>query len=329
VKNFRHFFLLPIAAIAVMFYSCDDSGTNPNAFRQGEISITLTNFRTLNTSVEGSYQLWIAFDTSAVFLRNIGSFNIGAGGQIVDLSGNPMSFQLYADTIYAAFASYCFISVGTDIGNPNNPHLIGGTFAHYNDSVGTHITINDANGVGSALSPVIANGPAWYILAQPSNHNVNCFSGAWFCDALGNPFLPMGILAPGTGWIYEGWVVDTSENPINYHSTGRFYDPNSRDFDGAGACAGTDSSYNKPGQDWVNNFPEGCPGTWNLLSGTIQIFITIEPANEQGSALNSPFFVKLFWQNHIDPTVGCGTRDNLFNQSLYSRLPVGHIHIQR
>src|SRR5437667_906858 len=123
MRRLRYFFLLPTISIAVTYYySCDDTGVNPNAFRQGQINITLTNFRTLNTSFDGSYQLWIAFDTSAVFLRNVGSFNISPTGQIVDLSGNPASFQLYADTIYASYASYCFISVGTDIGNPNNPH---------------------------------------------------------------------------------------------------------------------------------------------------------------------------------------------------------------
>jgi hypothetical protein len=137
----------------------------------------------------------------------------------------------------------------------------------------------------------------------------------------------MGALSPGTGWIFEGWVVDTTENPINYHSTGRFYDPNSRDIDGAGPCAGTDSFYNKPGQDWVNNFPEGCPGTLILNSGKCQVFITVEPENEQGAASTSPFYVKLYWQNWIYPNLPCAYRDNLYNESFQGRLTRGHIQI--
>jgi hypothetical protein len=332
MKKFRYLLLLPVIITAVpYFYSCDDTGVNPNAFRQGQITITLTNLKTLNLGVDGSYQLWIVFDTSAEFIRNVGSFNINPGGNIVDpATGDPKSFALYADTIYAAYAKYCFVTVGTDIGNQNNPHLIAGTFAHYGDSVATDLALNDPNAVGPQLDPVIGNALAWYILSQPTTNNAACSSGVWYCDVSGNPYLPMGALSGSSRWIYEGWAADTSNpsSPI-YYSTGRFYDPYSPDLDGAGPCAGTNSFYNKPGQDWVNNFPEGCPGILNLLSGRFQVFVTIEPANEQGTALSTPFFAKLFWQTHVDVTVGCESRDNIFNQSLYGRLPRGHINILR
>ena len=330
----KYLILLPLIFTALMYYSsCDDAGVNLNYFHQGVVNVTLNKFQAISPSVDGVYELWIVFDTSTgPYFRNIGSFNISPSGQIVDLSGNPKAFNLGSDTNFVNYAKYCFITIGGN-GNPNDARLVAGSFLQYSDSATANLVMNDTNAVGRAMDPVInAVQAAMYILNEPTNNNNNCKSGVWFCDTLGNSSLPTGMgLDPNTSrWIFQGWVADTS-NPSNpvYRSTGRFYDPYSADMDGAGPCAGNGSFYNKPGQDWVTS-GNGCPGTINLGSGFCQVFITLEPANEAGPAQTSPFYVRLFWQNLIHPSLGCGTQDNLFSGKVtWNLIPSGHIQITK
>ena len=334
MKKLKYLLFMPVVITASMYYySCDDAGVNLNLFHQGLVTFSVENLKPLNSSVDGVYELWIVFDTSnGTYYRNMGSFNMSESGEILDLSGNHKEFILDADTIYVSNAQYCFITIAGN-GIPNMPRLIAGTFTYYDDSVTANLVMNDANAVGTAVEPVIVNGSsAQYMLNQPTDNNTNCKSGVWFCDTLGNTTIPNGMsLNSNTSlWVYEGWIADTSNpsNPI-YRSTGRFYDPYSTDMDGAGQCAGTGGFYNKPGQDWVAS-GSGCPGALNLGSGSCQVFITIEPAVENGTGLTTPFFVKLFWQNFIHPTLGCGRLDNVFGVlNTWGTIPRGHIQITK
>jgi hypothetical protein len=329
----KFIFILPLIVTALMyFYSCDDAGVNQNLFHQGVVSFSVVNLKTLNSSVDGVYELWIVFDTTnGTYFRNMGSFNIGPSGEILDLTGNNKEFILDADTLLTNNAQYCFITIAGN-GNPDMPRLIAGSFTHYEDSVTSNLVMNDPNAVGLAMEPVVNGSIVQYILNQPTDNNNNCKSGIWFCDTLGSSTFPNGMaLNSNTSrWVYEGWIADTSNpsNPI-YRSTGRFYDPYSTDMDGAGPCAGIGTPYTKPGQDWVTS-GNGCPGAINLATGYYQVFVTIEPAIEGGSALANPFFLKIYLQSRIDHTLGCGRLDNVFGAAnTWGTIPRGHIHITK
>jgi len=335
MNKIKNFLLLPVIFILFLYYnSCDDSGITIDPALKGRVYLTQVNLKGLDPLVEGVYQLWIAFDTSTgVYFRNAGSFNISQSGVILDSAGSPKVFNLGSDTTKVGFAKYCFICVGGDNQNPVNPRLLAGTFTHYNDSVACNLTLTDTNAEVPALLPVFANSPAWYILRQASNNNINCQRGIWFCDTLGNPYIPNGMNLSASGqWVYEGWMADTS-NPSNpvYYSMGKFYNPYAADMDRAGVCSpNPNGGFDKPGQDWELT-GGGCPpGGLNLRDGVHQVFITIEPADENSAAQAKPFFLKLFWQNLILVTCSSSSpRDNIFNQNQYGLLPKAHVQIYK
>ena len=155
------------------------------------------------------------------------------------------------------------------------------------------------------------------MLNSPTTNNANCSQGIWFCDTSSSPTLPDSLTLPSSGgWIYQGWVVDRSIN--QYYSMGKFFNPHFRDLDTSGACAGPNPGYNAPGQDWIQTGGNCPPQAINLKSGNWAVFVSLEPSNEgSGSAAdNTPFFFRLFLQNTIDQTIGCGQLDNLFSQFL-------------
>jgi hypothetical protein len=126
---------------------------------------------------------------------------------------------------------------------------------------------------------------------------------------------------PNPGWVYEGWIVDTSNSQNHiFYSTGRFSNPYSADFDGPGACAGSQPPYQAPGQDWIlENCPLGKPPITNLSIGNYGVLITLEPSTEQfgSDAYNRPFFLSLFKQMEISPLTACKYKAVVPNQSIY------------
>lgn len=304
----KSFFVFSVLIISFIYYSCEDTGISPGAYRKGAISFSLKNVKHLDPDVEGVYQLWIAFDTSAgLYYRRAGSFNIDGNGGITYLDSIGR-LELYEDSVNTRFAQYCFVTITLGANDSdwwNKPRLIGGSFSLYSTdsiAVGPGLQMSDTSAFGPAISPVINGDTARYMLYEPTGNNLRCSRGAWFCDTLGNPLLPAGMqLNPATSkWVYEGWVVDTTNpnSPI-YYSMGRFYDPYSADLDGAGPCRGSGIAFNKPGQDWVLEGGSCPPTDFYLNNGYMSIFITIEPANETGPAFNNPFPYKLYLRSGI------------------------------
>jgi hypothetical protein len=145
----------------------------------------------------------------------------------------------------------------------------------------------------------------------------------WFCDVSGVSHFTAGLTIGG-GWKYEGWLVNYQTQ--NFISLGRFNNYNNRDEDWAGSCAGTQgTAYEKPGQE----FASGCPSGDILNNGNFGVFITIEPFDESGQSLSTPFFLKIFRREVIQSSLSCGERDVYF-QSMASidLLPKGYIKIE-
>jgi hypothetical protein len=182
--------------------------------------------------------------------------------------------------------------------------------------------------VGRNLMTPPGPGPeddARYILYTPSNNLSTCKQGAWFCDTNFTPAIPSGLaFASNFGWVYEGWIKDKHDlYNIKYYSLGRFYNPYSSDSDGAGPCSGPNSGFNVPGQDFIQT-TGNCPIITNLADGLYEIFITLEPSSELNGQ-NKPFYLKLFLQDYISPTIPCKREDNIYK--MYPSFPSARIKI--
>ncbi|MGH2574472.1 MAG: hypothetical protein ACRDFC_02100 [Ignavibacteria bacterium] len=317
MKKYKYIVISLLIFIPLIYNSCDDAGITELAFhRAGDVTLTQSNLKPLNPTVDGVYEAWIKLDTLGGQWYSLGRFNISLNGTIIDLSGNAMTFTFMGDTnqLHLAIAAMITVETSAFTGQPGPLHLISGSLDTTADSAYGNLNLGGADALGSVGQTLIGGAQGCphgkYILRTPSNNNVECLKGIWFCDTLGNAHLPAGLGLSGSPWIYQGWLKDRTNpnNPV-YLTMGRFSDPYNADLDGKGPCAGPGNGYNKPGQDWVNP-SSSC--VQNLNNGNYEVFITLEPTNDP--ALNSPFFVKLFAQTVIHSSLGCGRDDNLFNQ---------------
>ena len=326
MKYINLFFWALITPLIIFYSGCDDSGVLPHLVPKGRITLTPTNLKTLDVNTDGWYNLWIGLDSAGNRLwYSAGEFNVDASGSPVDLSGNATSFGI-SDSNSLNLATKCMVTIEKQHNIfPSLQRLISGNLAAISDSLSCIMDISGDLALGSAGAKLLTGVGAYYILNSPTTHNASCYRGIWFCDVSGISHFPDSLALPNNGgWVYQGWLVDHSTN--TYYSIGKFYSPYAADLDGAGPCADTAAGYNAPGQDWIQT-GGNCPSaSLNLHSGNCTVFVTLEPSNEvPGSASdNSPFFLRFFSQL-IDPTVGCGQQDNLFNQRV--TFPTGRIRI--
>lgn len=312
MKNIKYLLLPVVMTAALYYYSCDDSGIGPNLYSHGRIWMTAKNLRPLDPNVEGIYQLWVVFADSLgnQYATSAGTFNANMNSDPVDTAGNPVTFNLGADSSNISRAIRCYITIGNGAGDPR---LLAGSFTDYGDSIAANDSLSNTFAVGDAIN-VLASYGGSFILNQPTSNNAVCERGIWFTNINGVAFLPLGMLDPSSQWTYEGWVVDTATagGPY-YYSTGKFRNPTQLDDDGAGSCRGTDSlPWSRPGQDWVGT-GGGCllASVTSLRNGHFQAMITLEPVGENVPALAKPFFLWLLKEFRIN--AGCGATDNMVN----------------
>ncbi len=131
-----------------------------------------------------------------------------------------------------------------------------------------------------------------YILATPTNgDNTDENSGIWFLDLPNSMPPPLtGLTLPTlpAGWKYEGWVV-VNGMPI---TTGKFTNVNATDefngFSGSmplGMPNGNDGFF--PGEDFLNNPPNGMTFPLDLAGKTAVISVEPDPDNDA-----KPFAIK-------------------------------------
>jgi len=121
-----------------------------------------------------------------------------------------------------------------------------------------------------------------YILATPTDmDDSNEASGIWFLDnSSGAPAVGLELPVLPKGWAYEGWAVINGV-PV---STGTFTSATGQDdtasFSGAGGPP-------YPGEDFLNNAPDGLSFPTDLSGG--KAVISIEPVPDNSPA---PFVLK-------------------------------------
>ncbi len=314
MKRISYALLVLVIAGSVLYYGCDDAGQLPVQETAGQVTfIQNVNLLPLDPVNDGYYNLFIILTDSFGTPRasHLGRFNVLVSGEIVDPSGNPLTFTVNPnDTVDLSRTLYSIISI--DIGvvtQPGLTRILAGPVSVLADSVTARLLINDTAAVGSAMTFALGPNSVLYIVNAPTGTIGDCGKGLWFCDQDGLPSWAAGSsLNPGRGWVYKGWVRNKSTNEI--YPTGTFYNPDGPDSDGPGPCADTNGiAYTRPGEDWV--LP-GCSSVNNILDGNHETFVTLEP--EFRPAGIAPFILKLYYQNIIISGLGCNRRDNMFTQ---------------
>ena len=314
MKIISYVLVVLVMAGSVYYYGCDDAGQIPVQETAGQVTLSQNvKLLPLDPVNDGMYNLWLILTDSFGTARasNLGRFNVLTSGEVVDVSGNPLTFAVNPnDTIDLPRTLYSVISI--DIGVVSQPGLtriLAGPVTVHADSVTARLLINDTGAVGSAMTFALGPNSVFYIVNAPTGSVGNCGKGLWLCDQGGASSWPAGTgLNLGRGWIYKGWVHDKVTD--EYYATGTFYNPEGPDSDGPGPCADTlGTAYTKPGEDWLLT---GCSSLNTIVDGNHEVFVTLEPEFRQSGA--PPFVLKLYYQNNILASVGCDRRDNMFTQ---------------
>jgi hypothetical protein len=298
----------------IYFYSCDDSGQLPSNIQSGSVRLSQSNLKTVDPGVDGVFQLWIAIDTANQReWFSAGRFNINSSGGLVGADGNALNLVFSGDTNRLHLASHGLVTLEKDNDLAPSPYrIMSGPLTVTADSVYGTLTLAGGEALGNvgvelgALGAPYAQGR--YILNSPTTNNAECLRGLWFCDPQGNAQFPIGINLPGnSGWKYQAWLYNIQLQ--QYYPIGRFRKFNQADEDGPGPCAGLNPGFDIPGQDWITS-GGNCPAISNLNNGTYSVFITLEPFDESGNALSSPFFLRLFDRiGGIQSSLQCGQLD--------------------
>lgn len=316
-----------VIAFSGLYYGCDDAGKLPVEEPAGQVILTQNiNFLPLDPTTEGYYNLFLVLTDSFGTPRSIhlGRFNVTTSGTIVDENGNPKALSVPAnDTVDIERSLYSIISIDeSPVVFPGPSRILAGPVTVHRDSVTARLLMKDTVAVGSSMNAILSTNSVLYIINAPTGSPGDCSKGLWFCGQDGNSsWNPGSALLPGRGWIYQGFIRNRSTGEI--FSTGRFYDPEQADFDGAGVCADTlGIAYNKPGQDWVK---QGCSPVSRIDDGNHEAFVTLQP--ESRNDILPPFVMKLYRQSNIILNLGCNRVDNVFTQR--QNLPDVNLRITR
>jgi hypothetical protein len=294
-----------LAALAGPFVLTGCGGDDSIWEPRGSSLVTLSFENLYPLSGGMNYQGWVVESRPTGYWGSpLGMFNVDESGQLVD----PATGEVVSGTFEAGLDAEDVFGVQVSVENsstlvsqPSATFILGGVVASGTAELGqVHWLAMNLNFTEIAGS---------YFLGTPSDDlNDNELSGVWFGDTTSGDPVP-GLFLPEApnGWDYEGWVVIGDDTL----STGKFYEPSIADT--TNLYGGVSGDYPFPGQDFLENAPEGMVFPTDLSGAPL--FLTLEPWEESDIEPLSPFkFPILRATIPADATAGTTyTMTSLFN----------------
>jgi len=253
--------ILAIMAIGVFTTSC--SSDDDNAPTTSSLTLTLTGLEALGDDYV--YEGWIIVDGAPVSTGTFSSVTF------------PQTFTV--DTEQLESASMFVLSIEPAVDPDPAPaatKILAGGFS------GDSATVNSNNIVAD-----LSTSTGSYILATPTDmDDTNEASGVWFLDnSSGSAVAGLDLPTLADGWVYEGWAV-IDGTPV---STGTFTVADMADDNASTSIFKGDSGDGPayPGEDYLQNAPDGLTFPTDLREQTI--VISVEPSPDNST---SPFTLK-------------------------------------
>jgi len=244
------------------FMACgDDDSAAPTD------NLTL-NFSGLeNLGDQATYEGWLIVDGNAV---STGTFDVDDSGAL-----SQTAFTVDQDDLDNAATFVLTIEpVSDNDPAPSDVHILAGDF----NGTSAALTVDH----GAALANDFTSAAGGYILATPTDmDDTNERSGVWWLDPSLGPGAALNLPTLPAGWAYEGWAV-VDGTPV---STGTFTD--AAQADAAAAYSGDQPGPPFPGEDFLQNAPNGLTFPTDLAGKTV--VISIEPVPDNSPA---PFTLK-------------------------------------
>ena len=218
------------------------------------------------------YEGWLIINGIPV---STGRFNV-VDGAVQDLDGNSVDhFSVDADTTSATVVVISIEPADDTDPAPSDTHILAG------DVVDGTANLTIAH--PAALGTDFGDAAGEFVLATPTDgdRTNNEFSGVWFLSFPG-PTAGLDLPELPAGWTYEGWTV-IDGMPV---TTGTFLAVD--ESDDSAPYSGTVRTPSFPGEDYLQNAPEGLTFPTNLSGATV--VISVEPLVEDNPL---PFALKL------------------------------------
>lgn len=281
---------------ALSFTACnDDDDNNTSKSNLSNLSLDLTGLENLGDDYQ--YEGWVMVNGTPV---STGTFKVDDSGKLSKTSFSVASEELEAATKFV-------LSIEPTIDDDPAPaatKILAGDFSGDSASVNSDNVVVDATGTIKTL------GASWgkYILATPTDGmDNNEYSGVWFLDnSSGSAVAGLGLPKLSAGWKYEGWAV-IDGTPV---STGTFTDPGKADDNASTSTfkgdMGNGPAY--PGEDYIQNAPEGLTFPTDLRGKTIVVSVEPSPDNSPKPFALKPLAhtVEADVEVHTTVTMGAG-----------------------
>lgn len=259
-----------ILALGLLMTSCNNDDDAVTA--SPSLKLNLTGLEDLGSDYK--YEGWLIVNGAPI---STGVFTVDASGTL-----SKTSFDV--DPTNLAAATKFVLSIEPTIDPSPAPsdtkYLVG-------DFTGNTATVS--SGIVGDFSTATGK----YLLATPTNGNMNPEAGVWFIDnTSGTAMAGLNLPTLDAGWKYEGWVVS---NGVAL-STGKFTAVDASDE--AAPYSGTMMAPPFPGEDFLMNAPAGLTFPGNLSGSTI--VISVEPSPDNSSM---PFAMKPLVHTVASPAV--------------------------
>ena len=258
---------LAVIALGVLSVSCSDDDDATLQIETSELTLNLSDLDPLGDDFV--YEGWIIVDGAPV-----------STGRFSDVTF-PQTFQVLSSQLASATTFVLSIEPTVDPDPaPAATKVLSGDFSGSSASVNSNLVADFSTVAGT------------FILATPTDmDDTNEESGVWFLDnASGSAVAGLTLPVLSDGWKYEGWAV-INGTPI---STGTFTDASMADDNAATSPfkgdAGNGPGY--PGEDYLQNAPEGFTFPTDLRGTTI--VVSVEPSPDNSA---TPFTLKPLLQD--------------------------------
>ena len=259
----RLFFAVSIIICLFLVTGCEN---DDNTTSTSELRLDISGLEDLGDDY--LYEGWIIVDGAAI---TAGKFNVSSTGSL-----SETTFELDQSSLESASAYVLTIEPTNDPDPaPSAVHILAGDFSGNTASLSV--------GHGSAVGQDFANSSGGYILATPTDggDETNENSGVWWLNPSAGPGAGLSLPTLPSGWIYEGWAVIEGK-PL---STGTFSTVTGAD--NSAPFSGSTDGPAFPGEDFLENAPEGLTFPTNLAGKTV--VISVEPVPDNSTA---PFLLK-------------------------------------
>ncbi len=247
-----------LLALAFTLTSCDKDD-DPIS-----LNLNISGLEDLGSAAQ--YEGWIMVNGNPV---TTGTFSVDGNGML-----SRTSFPIEEGTLNDATAFILTIEPNPDSDpNPSDIHILAGDFSGSSASLSV--------GHPAALGTNFESATGGYILATPTDGNMDDEeSGVWFVDPSG-PSATLSIPTLPAGWAYEGWAVIDGV-PV---STGTFLSASGADM--SAPYSGMTAGPPFPGEDFLANAPSGLTFPTDLRGG--MVVLSVEPSPDNSPA---PFTLK-------------------------------------